>query len=71
MCVCVCVYGGEGQLVRECPAQVTPNSSSQTRPLVEEETPQINTYISRREHTFWSRIPTGLEAKMYCAGEGR
>lgn len=41
----VCVYGEEGQLVSECPARVTPprrgvvTSSSQTCPLVVEETP--------------------------------
>jgi hypothetical protein len=44
MGVCVCVYGGEGQLLREFRLQLSPverqvTSNSQTSPLVEEEAP--------------------------------
>jgi hypothetical protein len=31
----------------------------------------INTYMCGREQKFWSWIPTGLETKNYCAGEGQ
>jgi hypothetical protein len=39
------------------------------KPLVEEEAPLLNTYMSRREQISWSQIPKKTEAKNYCNGE--
>jgi hypothetical protein len=39
--------------------------SSLTPPLAKEETPLVNTYMSRREKISWSRVADGLETKKY------
>jgi hypothetical protein len=57
---CVRVGGKLGQLLM---------SARQTLPLVEEEAPFLNTYMSRSEQKTWSWIPMGLETKNYSAGE--
>jgi hypothetical protein len=77
--VYVCVRMREEKTANyRVPARVPPptnrvgmTSSSQTPSLVEEEAPLLNTYVSRREQKTWSWIPTGLETKNYCAGEGQ
>lgn len=45
-------------------------SSSEAPPLIEEDTPFLNTYMSRGEQkTFGHGIPKGLGTENYCAGE--
>jgi hypothetical protein len=42
-----------------------------TPPLVEEEAPFLNTYMSRREQKSWSWVSRRPEARNDCAGEGQ
>jgi hypothetical protein len=56
---------------RVAPSRRGVTSNNQTPPLLEEEAPLLNTYMSRRKQTSWSWIKTGLETKHYCVGEGQ
>jgi hypothetical protein len=69
----VCVWRSVSERMA---AQVTPRrkgmtSNSQTSPLIEEEAPRLNTYMSTREQKSWSWIPKSLKTKNYCAGMGQ
>jgi hypothetical protein len=53
----------------QCWKYGTINVEISTAPLVEDETPLLNTYMSKREQEYWSYVLTKPEAKNDCAGE--